>query len=718
MDLMALSIFLLAFVVCSILVFFISVYGTKEVTFEENLKASQISSSSASKKKVQESKKKAKKVTKSEIESKTDLEEKPATPSPTPEPEDLPEIEPIVEEAPKVNLLPQDDFKQDSSAEPTPKKTKKDKKNKIKIEEIEISEPSTTPDIELIQTIPVQGPNEIDGQILEVEKKNVKNKKKKVKDDISEKHGDSTVDLIPLIMKTPMDDMEIQNVIDLLLTKQIGTSAPVNHDWVEASEKNETKQLQRQLAEKETLLADEVAKSKSLTDRMNVLRQELNQLKTAHVQTQRYVSDQESQRKHLEARLHGEMENHQRYVQTLQNQIQYHSTRANGLQHSLDSLSAQQVNQQMDPAIYNELETLRSIKMSLEAEKHNFEINLNSLHGQLSQQQDEIQQVQQKLNKKSNDLEDTKNSLKSALDKNQQLSERLSGMEKNNHLENEFEEIKRINQDLEDKVKELSTKCMRQKNELSKLSDDNTRLTEDNERISDQLANYVERPQTEGREANGTSTPEPNGKAHEEENVWHKKYLAMSQEHEQIIKEKDVILQKLHSAESQFKSQVSKLESDLDVQRGKNNDKNQQEVQLVKTESEQNQKLFLQRLFPDIKAPKANQSHQDWLEVFADEVNKCKNVNKQQPKPSVDNEQLQKLEGQVKHYKSVLAETENMLNQLQASVESEESNWKSKLFSKESEVEQLQRKLEASESKNAALEASMNSLNSVEEVNC
>ena len=91
----------------------------------------------------------------------------------------------------------------------------------------------------------------------------------------AEKHGDSTTDLIPLIMKTPMDDMEIQNVIDLLLTKQIGTSAPVNHDWVEASEKNETKQLQRQLAEKETLLADEVAKSKSLTDRMNVLRYEI-----------------------------------------------------------------------------------------------------------------------------------------------------------------------------------------------------------------------------------------------------------------------------------------------------------------------------------------------------------------------------------------------------------------------------------------------------------
>ena len=69
MDLMALSIFLLAFVVCSILVFFISVYGTKEVSFEENLKASQQSGASGNKKKVQDSKKKTKKVAKTEAES-------------------------------------------------------------------------------------------------------------------------------------------------------------------------------------------------------------------------------------------------------------------------------------------------------------------------------------------------------------------------------------------------------------------------------------------------------------------------------------------------------------------------------------------------------------------------------------------------------------------------------------------------------------------------
>ena len=71
-------------------------------------------------------------------------------------------------------------------------------------------------------------------------------------------------------------------------------------------------------------------------------RQELNSLKSAHVNSQKYLSEHESQRKHLEARLQHEMEGHQRYVQTLQGQIQYHSSRAQGLQHSLDSLSAQQ----------------------------------------------------------------------------------------------------------------------------------------------------------------------------------------------------------------------------------------------------------------------------------------------------------------------------------------------------------------------------------------
>ena len=91
-------------------------------------------------------------------------------------------------------------------------------------------------------------------------------------------------------------------------------------------------------------------------------------------------------------------------------------------------------------------------------------------------------------------------------------------------------------------------------------------------------------------------------------------------------------------------------------------DKNQTEIQSVKKESEQSQKLFLQRLFPEVKAPKVTKSHSDWLEDFASQVNKYKDVNKQLKEASpvkaeVDQEQINKLEGQVQHYQSVLNAT-------------------------------------------------------------
>jgi len=147
----------------------------------------------------------------------------------------------------------------------------------------------------------------------------------------------------------------------------------------------------------------------------------------------------------------------------------------------------------------------------------------------------------------------------------------------------------------------------------------------------------------------------------------------------------------------------------------------------VLRDAEQSQKLFLQRLFPvEMKDISTKVSHKDWLEELALKVEHSKVVasrnqvakelqeqQKEEIKGSSE-EDLQKLEGQVKHYKSVLDETETMLNQLQAAVESEESRWKSKLSDKENTLEKLQRENEALEAKIAAMEPN---LNSVEEVN-
>ena len=85
-------------------------------------------------------------------------------------------------------------------------------------------------------------------------------------------------------------------------------------------------------------------------------------------------------------------------------------------------------------------------------------------------------------------------------------------------------------------------------------------------------------------------------------------------------------------------------------------------------DAEQSQKLFLQRLFPSFKSPafKKNQKHNEWLEEFASEANKWIDEALAEAQSSqvevgaetaVDGEKITKLEGQVKHYKSVLAET-------------------------------------------------------------
>lgn len=68
----------------------------------------------------------------------------------------------------------------------------------------------------------------------------------------------------------------------------------------------------------------------------------------------------------------------------------------------------------------------------------------------------------------------------------------------------------------------------------------------------------------------------------------------------------------------------------------------------VLRDAELSQKAFLQRLFPDVaeKVVKAKK-HDDWLEEFASCLSKT----------PASEDQLQKLEGQINHYKSVLAET-------------------------------------------------------------
>merc|ERR1711899_559993 len=232
------------------------------------------------------------------------------------------------------------------------------------------------------------------------------------------------------------------------------------------------------------------------------------------------------------------------------------------------------------------LEQNNSSVEELKRVNHDLETQVNELTSTCMMQKDELSRLfneesgSEELKRANQDLETKVNELNSVCTNQKNELSRLTEQEA--RKESDSEELKRANQDLEAKVNELTSNCLKQKTELARLADGN-------ERISDQLASMAERPAAEGQESNGQESFNGNGDHHapseeetpteikktsglEQENPWQQKYLAISQEHEQISKEKDVILEKMHTVESDYKSQVSKLESDLEDQRAKNNE--------------------------------------------------------------------------------------------------------------------------------------------------
>ena len=130
--------------------------------------------------------------------------------------------------------------------------------------------------------------------------------------------------------------------------------------------------------------------------------------------------------------MQGEINNHQRSVVSLQSEVQYQVSRAQSFQATLETMQAQP---QIDPGLYAELEALRALKMNLESEKINLEAECGSLHGRLGKQQEEARDLQQRFNKKNNDLEEAKNSIK-------KLNDKLTNLEKKNSSENGQVEVR------------------------------------------------------------------------------------------------------------------------------------------------------------------------------------------------------------------------------------------------------------------------------------
>ncbi|XP_071961873.1 ribosome-binding protein 1-like isoform X5 [Antedon mediterranea] len=364
--------------------------------------------------------------------------------------------------------------------------------------------------------------------------------------------------------------------------------------------------------------------------------------------------------------------------------------------------------------------------------RHNYESRI----GQLEQQ---LQQVQVNHNEKENmlskRLEEMSSELRTADDQKSTLARELEAAQKSAKMaateadktKKQFQELQKSNSgeseaytNLESKLKndELKDKL---KSSADQLNSREKSTIEKEKQIQDQK-NQISSLNSQVSElkkslANKTESDSAiNGQVKETES---------------LLKEKESIITDLQEKVGSSQSELEKLKAEVDKQKKKNDalrDKNWKAMNAISasekaceekvsqglkdlkdqlssavTTEQASARNTLKNLFPDV-AIDSKLPHSEWLTAFelqakdslsntVEESNQSKTIDSLNIQLSTAANEKTQLASQCQHYKKVLADTEKILNQLQASVQSEESKWHEKLTVAETELNQTKAEL-------------------------
>jgi len=717
MDVPALLVFVGGFAVCAGVVFLISIFGAKEETFEEAL-AKQRKANEKEKNKGKDKKKDVdKKVKNWRNKKKGDKEEK------------LDNMDDGEEEA--LVIVPAVETSPEPTPQPTPepkqaKKEKKKDKKRIPIEEVEeivsvqeVVEASVVPEevavvekVELIAASPVAAIEEEIEQVVEPVKvakpsptKQKAKKEKNVPADANPK------DLLSIVKKTAFNDVEAQKLIDVLLTKQSGDPLNTSEEWIEKGKPTESQKLRQELNETIQALEDERMKGKSFSDKMTCLRRELNEEKSAKANHNRIIEELTAARAQDVNNINNKLQQLINENSLLKGQLSQEVSHRRNIELSQTHYQAtiDSLNQQLemaraaaatasanDPHVLSELEQLRTLRDKYENTLAELSNNNSNLKSQLTQQTEEVGSIKQQLGsseEKVSQLSNTNASLEAAL-----VAKSDEAQKANVELAN----LKIVNDKAQTAAAipaEMEAELNSTKQKLVEKEKETARLLEENERLSEQLASSVERPAADGEEAgngemNGHGEPAHDAPAQKEvEEDWRDKFEVLHMEHEKMLAKQKML-------QIEFETEVSKYQGELEGIKSKNNDLN-----TSLSEAKNASTALLVRLFPAIPP----NVELEKVEELAKEALKDLQVEaaKSAAPTVVDNsEEVEKLESQVGHYKTVLAQTESMLNSLQASVESAETEWRLKLEVANKELNEVKMQNSSLAAKASAMEAS------------
>ncbi|KAE8587116.1 hypothetical protein XENTR_v10021863 [Xenopus tropicalis] len=394
-------------------------------------------------------------------------------------------------------------------------------------------------------------------------------------------------------------------------------------------------------------------------------------------------------------------------------------------------------------AIRDENESLRSGLKALQ-EQQSAQISLTSVVEELKNQihekegtiksvQDLLQAEQRKANSHeanvtalNQEIKSLKEALgNSQLEKAEQISKGAQVQELQNELRSKEESLKNIEMrfkerekdiaDRERQIQDLDKECkvlkahteevrkqlQQRESASSQAANLQSRLAEQQEKVRNIEAILLEKEKSVNDKSQELQT------LRAENNVLRVQACELQQKHEQQMEQassathSEEVLKTLAEKDRhirELQSELESLRSAVEQQRKKNNEQ-QQLAQTAETQARQ----VLQKLFPGVSVS-AGLCHGDWVQEFEKGARNCLNESAGAEKVKVLEQKLKEgeeihtmLQLECEKYKSVLAETEGILQRLQRSVEEEEGRWKLKVDDSQQELNEVHcmvRKLE------------------------
>jgi len=529
-------------------------------------------------------------------------------------------------------------------------------------------------------------------------------------------------DLMTAVRKTNFDNEELQDLIDILLNKQQNSPMVQNGSWVDP-QTNEMKQLQRALEESGKALEFEQAKVKDMSGRFQQMQRDLGESKGQMARlrsdyTER-INGMERAKMEVDQNLATLSHRHNYDVQNLTHQIQEQMRQISDLNGHLAAFR-----NRPDPD---------SVRAELERAHSN---ELNNLHSQLSMRTNELasmkQQVQElrskvegsdamlmELNKAKEQAKslETQCSVLQQECNNQMLQNQNQDNSKHAELQSTIDELVKSKGSLEQSLTEVSSKL---KSSDEQLVATQAELSQRVAQLEEEKKNLVEEKKQQQVVNGDHEKPSPADEeaAAKKKEAEEELYTRMQNKLNEVVKEKEALMQKINNDQEQLQSRVAEADSlkgELESVKGQLSDANVKlEQQRAKNDDEKTSSAkeaaekyvsFLTRVFADVDFTSEESVWKSGVEAHIEALkNKVTEAAEaaaaaaskqteaaaaEADESSKSSEEIERLEKQVTHYKSSLQETEALLHKLQASVEAEEAKWKQSLSDQQAELDAL-----------------------------